>query len=70
MFFDSVKIPFIIVHEKRSQTLAIEAENKIIKTFFEIKLDQTCIERAKDQGKLPYLFYHREKKILFDIDIE
>ena len=39
MFFDSVKVPFIIVLEKRSQTLAVEAENKIIKTFFEIKLD-------------------------------
>ena len=48
MFFDSVKVPFIIVLEKRSQTLAIEAENKVIKTFFGTKLDEASIERMKD----------------------
>ena len=70
MFFDSVKVPFIIFLEKRSQTLSIEAENKIIKTFFGIKLDSLSFERMKDQSMLPYLFNHRGKKILFDIDTE
>ena len=43
MFFDSVKVPFIIVLERRSELLSIEAENKVIKAFFGVKLDETSI---------------------------
>ena len=70
MFFDSVKVPIIIGLERRSQTLTLEAENKIIKTFLGAKLESLSIERMKDKSMLPFLFNHRGKKILFDIDSE
>ena len=56
MFFDGVKVPFVLKHDKRSKLFEIEAENKVVKQVFGVTLDKNGIQELKTQGVFPYNF--------------
>ena len=70
LIIDGSKVPIVMMHNKRNQLLQIDAENKPVKSFEGIKLDDEGDIEELQQRILPYVFTCKDKKMSLNINQE